>query len=206
MAAIPVLECTFYLQEDAEACSLRDLCLSPNRLTEFYSSCSRRDYTCCKIARKEQDSWDYVATAQWISTEKMSLVVCLFVCTELLTFLSCFKVLKNQTCSILLESEFPLLFDPPASSGSAESCYCHYHQPNALWWNCCRKPTLFDFPTPLFFLEREILQQPAPCERRDSMRLKQLPCVAAKKTLLCVQIPVERLILSQKWYPFVSFN
>lgn len=27
---------------------------------------------------------------------------------------------------------FLFLFDPPAGSGTAESCHCHYHLPNAL--------------------------------------------------------------------------
>ena len=51
---------------------------------------------------------------------------------------------------------FLFLFDPPAGSGTAESCHCHYHPPNALWWNYCSKRHLsstFLHP-PSFFSQR----------------------------------------------------
>lgn len=85
---------------------------------------------------------------------------------------------------------FLFLFDPPAGSGTAESCYCHYHLPNALWWNYCSKRHLSStsLHPPSFFLstlweERQHVTEAITWRKR-------------KKKRSCSQIPDERFVLA----------
>lgn len=99
----------------------------------------------------------------------------LLVCTELLTGFSWLKVLKNLKSTPHYQTSLyyvilQLVLDQQKAVTITRNYYTKY--------------TLFNFPAyipPFPFFLREILQQTVLSERRDCMRLKQLPSVWLQK-------------------------